>query len=153
MGIREIKLGPKSKLAEPAADAQQREDFVEAVMSATMGTGCACGRYLLKSPTETYEVRGTVHRANLPCHVKGESKQEGVPPSGLGTLNDLERRMVAVEKVMADLVRRLKPDPGPRCVCGDSWAEHEGHIGNDWKQEARACTACSCTLFQKAGTL
>jgi hypothetical protein len=107
MGIERIKLGPKSKYAEPP-----KEDWAEAVIEAAEQTvakrfGCSCGRYVLLTRDEVYESGGVAHRTKNPCHEVNGSKQVGRSVTIPGSLADLELRMKAVEKVMAKLLVKL----------------------------------------------
>lgn len=132
MGIKTIKLGPRSRLAgdvppevQQAVDdvlaAAPKEAFVEAAVSAAAwpetfvdhpsvqvgGIGCGCGRQLLPTRDATWEHQGVVHRHGLPCYRKGESKQLGaLPVVGAATPEPPPRPGRAV--VLDDLVAALR---------------------------------------------
>jgi len=155
MGIARIKLGPKSRFAEAqeamppeVAETVERvlaeaspQDFAEAAAASVGCVVCGCGRERLLDRHERWtDEAGVVHLANIPCHPVAGSKQAGRPLS-----ISLEARVVALEKAVTNLV--VAKDLGPRCVCGCTWAEHQGHIDADWTLVAGACLSCACTDF------
>ena len=117
MGIKDIKLGPKSPYAATTTTTADKDAWVDAVMDAAGKVGCSCGQYILRDRDELYELRGVIHRAGNPCHAKDGSKQVGVLPgeryapkssTASPPKQTIEERMANVERVMADLLIRLR---------------------------------------------
>lgn len=121
MGIQRIKLGPRSRLAgdvppevQEAVDqvlaAAPKEDFVQAVVDATVfgAIGCGCGRQLLPAREATWEHQGVVHRHGKPCYRKGESKELGALPERAGRAGDQPLPEAGRANVVDDLVAHLR---------------------------------------------